>query len=128
MIRTSNKCFLPVYITVPGGKPIWCFFFIIQNVYDIKKAKKELEDTFFEDIRITKKYVTEGILKNIKGAEAKFDYAVSLKGYAMLAQLYDLNDDKKNDRMIINEKENIALLENLKKRIVDVTPALSEPC
>ena len=94
----------------------------------IKKAKKELEDTFFEDIRITKKYITEGILKNIKGAEAKFDYAVSLKGYAMLAQLYDLNDDKKNDRMIINEKENIALLENLKKRIVDVTPDSPKPC
>jgi hypothetical protein len=72
---------------------------------------------------IDRKFVTEGILKNIEDAEKIQNHAVALKGYSMLAEMYDLNEDKINDRSrFISEKDKLALVENFKSRLLDVTP------
>ena len=40
----------------------------------------------------------------------------------MLSKMYDLNKDRQEDRQVISDKENLALVDNLRKRLVDVTP------
>lgn len=88
----------------------------------VKEVKEKANKQIFNKLVITREFVTRGILNNIEGAEAKFDHTTALKGYDMLSKMYDLNKDRQEDRQVISDKENLALVDNLRKRLVDVTP------
>lgn len=88
----------------------------------VKEVKEKVNKQVFNKLVITREFVTRGILNNIEGAENKFDHTTALKGYDMLSKMYDLNKDKQEDRQVISDKENLALVDNLRKRLVDVTP------
>ena len=87
----------------------------------VTQRVRELRQQVVDKVVIDKKFVTEGILRNIEAAEAKEDGSVALKGYDMLGKMYDLNDDKQNDRLFTGA-ERQALVENYKRRLLDVTP------
>jgi len=90
----------------------------------LKKAKdkvlEELEKIMLENA-INKKYVTKRILYNLDMAETQRDPSVAFKGLDMLGKMYDLNEDKQNDRMM-TQRNKQAILENYRKRMLDVTP------
>ena len=87
----------------------------------IQAHRKDIESKVLDKLVIDKEFITNGILKNIMAAELKEDNAVALKGYDMLSKMYDLNDDKQNDRLFTNN-ERLALVENFKRRLLNVTP------
>lgn len=90
----------------------------------IKKAKdKVLEqiEKILDKASIDKAYVTKRILYNLNMAETQRDPSVALKGLDMLGKMYDLNEDKQNDRLV-SMKDKQALVENYKRRMLDVTP------
>ena len=87
----------------------------------IDQLTRKVEKSVMQELKIDRKFVTEGILRNIEMAEMKKEGNVALKGYEMLSKMYDLNEDKINDR-VVSDKNKMALLENLKQRMVDVTP------
>ena len=87
----------------------------------IQAHRVKIESIVLDKLVIDKEFITNGILKNINAAELKEDHNVALKGYDMLSKMYDLNDDKQNDRLFTNN-ERLALVENFKRRLLDVTP------
>lgn len=87
---------------------------------DITRRIQELKDNSSSKVLIDRDYITGGILKNIKIAEQKEETNSALKGYEMLSKMYDLNEDRQNDRIVSN-KERAALVENFRKRMLDVT-------
>ena len=87
----------------------------------IKQYRQAIESKALENLVIDKEYITKRILYNIEIAECKIDPAVALKGLDMLGKMYDLNEDKQNDRLFTGA-ERLALVENYKKRLLDVTP------
>jgi phage terminase small subunit len=89
---------------------------------EISVRINEVKQRVMDELIIDKKLVSEGILRNAQKAEAKEDHSTAIKGYDSLAKMYDLNEDKKNDRNALTDKHKRALVENFKKRMVDVTP------
>lgn len=87
----------------------------------IKELKEARDNKVLEKLVIDREFVTQGILDCIKASIEKDDQGTALKGYDMLGKMYDLNQDKQNDRLVSN-KERQALVENYKQRLMDVTP------
>ncbi|CAB4214416.1 Terminase small subunit [uncultured Caudovirales phage] len=87
----------------------------------IRELKQESNQIVLTKLVIDKEFITNGIIKNIIAAELKEENAVALKGYDMLSKMYDLNDDKQNDRLF-TDRERVALVENFKARLLNVTP------
>ena len=81
---------------------------------------QELKEQSASKILIDREYITQGIIKNIAGAESCGERGVALKGYEMLSKMYDLNEDRQNDRLV-SPKERAALVENFRARMLDVT-------
>ena len=104
---------------------VWNNSYMLLNRSEVKARVRELRDKIADKLVIDKQYVTDGIIRNITGAEEDKERATALKGYDMLAKMYDLNEDKQNDR-VIRQKDREALLENFKQRLVDVTPEEEE--
>jgi hypothetical protein len=88
---------------------------VVQQCID--KAK----ELTLQKMVIDREYITNRILYNIKMAEDKKEPQTALRGLGMLSEMYDLNQDKINDRLISDNNKN-ALLENLRQRLIDVTP------
>jgi len=89
----------------------------------LRELKQESKQIVLDKLVIDKEFITNGIVKNIIAAEQKDDNNVALKGYDMLSKMYDLNEDKQNDRLFTNN-ERLALVENFRQRLLDVTPAV----
>ena len=87
----------------------------------IKDLRSQLNAKAIDGVVIDREYITRRILHNIDNAEKKGRHEVSLKGLEMLAKMYDLNEDKQNDRLI-SEHHKLAIYENLKQRLIDVSP------
>lgn len=87
----------------------------------IKDLKEQIEAEFTQKAVIDREFITNGILETIQRTSQKGDDTVTLKGYDMLAKMYDLNEDKQNDRIVSPEHKR-AILENLHKRLIDITP------
>lgn len=82
---------------------------------------KEIREKVVEELVIDRKYITQEVLDAIEEAKKDREHNVVLKGCEQLSRMYDLNEDKINDRMI-SDKHKEALLENFKQRMLDVTP------
>ncbi len=87
----------------------------------IQEHRRTIASNALSSIIIDKAFITQGILDTITRTIASEDNANTLKGYDMLGKMYDLNEDKQNDRLFTGA-ERLALVENYKKRLLDVTP------
>ena len=87
----------------------------------LQELKQEIQAPIVEQLKIDRKFITEEALNAIEVAKEKKDSAVVLKGLEMLNKMYDLNEEKHNDRLI-SAKDRQALVENVRKRLIDVTP------
>lgn len=91
----------------------------------IEELRAAIEEKVLGKLVIDKTFLTEGIMRNIECAEHQGDNNVALKGYDMLGKMYDLNEDKQNDRLV-SDRQRASLLENFKARLLDVTPEEEE--
>lgn len=82
---------------------------------------KELNDAITEKFVVDRQYVTEGIIRSIEIAEKNGDASNMRQGFAELSKLYDLSEEKHNDRLI-SQRDKEAVIENLRARLIDVTP------
>ena len=92
---------------------------------EIKARIKEIKDKITESFVIDRAFLTAKILHNIEVAEANADPSAAFKGLDMLGKMYDLNKDKQNDRLF-NQEERLALVENYKRRLINVTPDVED--
>ncbi len=100
-------------------------YVLLKKNNDIAAKIKEIKDKVLDKLIINREYVTKGILDTIDRAVIDDDHSNTLKGYDMLGKMYDLNEDKQNDRMMSN-KDKQAIVANYKKRMIDVTPEESD--
>lgn len=87
----------------------------------VDEFKTAIKIKVLDELVIDRMYVTRGITDTIERAVRDDDHSNTLKGLDMLGKMYDLNEDKKNDRMMSN-KDKQAILANYKARMIDVTP------
>lgn len=87
----------------------------------VKELKADINREVLSKVVIDRTFVTNGILDTITKADSEGDRTNTLKGLDMLGKMYDLNEDKQNDRLVSN-KDRTALLDNFKQRIINVTP------
>lgn len=84
---------------------------------EIKALNKVINAKVIQRTQVDREYITNGIIDCIKQSKFKDDYNTALRGYGMLAQLFDINEDKINDRGIITKKEQTALMHQYNKRM-----------
>ncbi len=96
-------------------------YMLLNKNSEVAAKIKEIKDKVLSAIVIDRKYITREVLDAIERAKLADDNNVVLKGCDQLSKMYDLNEDKQNDRMISN-KDKIALVENYRQRMLDVTP------
>lgn len=101
------------------------FFKRSKIVARIEQLTQEIQAPIVEELKIDRKFITEETLDAIQVAKSKQDSSVVLKGLEMLNKMYDLNEEKHNDRLM-SSKDRLALAENLKQRLLDVTPEKKE--
>ena len=104
---------------------------IVNNAYEltqhkdvagmVQRVKDEAKERVIEQLVIDRTYITQEILDTIDETKIDRDHSNTLKGYGMLNNMYDLNEDKQNDRMM-TQRNKQAILENYRKRMLDVTP------
>jgi len=83
---------------------------------------KDLRGAGAKKLGIDREYITKGITDTIARAIQDGDHSNTMKGYDMLGKMYDLNEDKQNDRLV-SIKERQALFDNFKQRLmINVTP------
>jgi len=88
----------------------------------IKELKEAIQSKVLAKVVIDRTFLTNGILDTIEASKEDGDRSNTLKGYDMLGKMYDLNEDKLNDRKVLSDKDKLALVETLKLRMVNVTP------
>jgi len=91
----------------------------------IAQRIKDIKDMVLERLVIDRTYITNGVLNTIDRTIVDRDHSNTLKGYGMLNNMYDLNEDKQNDRLL-SDRNKQAILDNYRKRIeqriINVTP------
>jgi len=87
----------------------------------IRELQAQIATQVVEEIVIDRKFLTEGILDTIERTRDKGEDAVTLKGLDMLGKMYDLNEDRLNDRLV-TQKDRMALVEGYRQRLINVTP------
>lgn len=88
---------------------------------EIAQTIKKIRDKVVEELTIDRKYITQEVLDTIAAAKKDREHNAVLKGCEQLSKMYDLNEDKQNDRLF-SSKDKQALLENFKQRMIDITP------
>lgn len=96
-------------------------YMLLKKHSEVAARIKEIKDKVLDKIVIDRIFLTNGILDTIEKADLEGDRSNTLKGYDMLGKMYDLNEDKQNDRLMSN-KDRVALINNFKRRLLDVTP------
>lgn len=87
----------------------------------LQVLKDKVNAKVIDKLVIDRTYITQEILDTIAATKRDKDHSNTLKGYSMLNNMYDLNEDKQNDRLVSTNNK-LALVANYKRRLLDVTP------